>query len=91
MYYEEIKPDIFEKAKKEIRKELKAGLENKVISTHEYNEMLPDDKTPGKFYQLFKVHKKHSPPSLPPGRPIISGCGSITEKISLFVDHHSKN
>ena len=28
----------FEKAKKEIRKELKTGLENKVISTHEYKQ-----------------------------------------------------
>ena len=53
--------------------------------------MNPNGKNPGKFYQLFKVHKKHNPPELPPGRPIISGCGSITEKISLFVDHHAKD
>ena len=31
------------------------------------------------------------PPNLPPERPIISGCGSITENISLFLDHHSKH
>ena len=37
------------------------------------------------------MHKSHSPPDLPPGRPIISVCGSITEKISLFVNHHSKH
>ena len=48
------------------------------------------NKEPGKFYQLFKVHKSHSPPALPPGRPIISGCGSITENLSAFVDHHAK-
>ena len=44
-----------------------------------------------KFYQIFKVHKKHTPPNLPPGRPIVSGCNSITEKLSQFVDYHSKH
>ena len=28
---------------------------------------------------------------IPDGRPIISGCGSITENLSLFVDTHTKN
>ena len=45
---------------------------------------------PGRFYMIYKVHKAHSPPSLPPGRPIISGSGSITENISKFVDFHIK-
>jgi hypothetical protein len=53
--------------------------------------MIPTKKNPGKFYHIFKVHKKHSPPNLPPGRPIVSGCNSITEKISQFVDFHSKH
>ena len=36
------------------------------------------------FYHLPKVHKnKHNPP----GRPIISGCGGPTEKLSKLVDH----
>ena len=43
------------------------------------------------FTSCSKFIQKHSPPNLPPGRPIISGCGSITEKISLFVDHHAKD
>ena len=46
---------------------------------------------PGKFYELFKVHKDHTFPELPPERPIVSGCGSITENISLFLDHHCKH
>jgi hypothetical protein len=40
---------------------------------------------------LFKVHTKFNEPDLPPARPIISGCGSITENMSLFVDHHTKD
>jgi hypothetical protein len=35
------------------------------------------------FYMLPKIHKGISPP---PGRPIISGNGSPTERISHFVD-----
>ena len=37
----------------------------------------------GKFYLLPKIHKKGCP-----GRPVITGCNTPTEKISRFVDHH---
>jgi hypothetical protein len=48
------------------------------------------EKGPAKFYEIFKVHKAYTPPELPAGRPIVSGCGSISENISLFVDTHAK-
>ncbi len=50
--------------------------------------MNPTDCGPGYFYQLLEVqlHK-----SFPPGRPIVSGRGSITENISKFVDHHTRS
>ena len=38
--------------------------------------------SPGRFYTLPKIHKGLSPP---PGRPIISGNGMVTERISGFV------
>ena len=69
---------------------LQSGLDNKWISKDEYTAMDPSDSGPGKFYQIFKVHKPHPPLSLSPGRPIISGRGSITENISRFVDFHAK-
>ena len=50
----------------------KAFLE-KIITKEEYEAMSPKDKKPGKFYELFKVHKEHTPPNLPPGRPVILG------------------
>lgn len=37
------------------------------------------------FYSLPKVHKNLTKP---PGRPIISKCGSLTEKASILVDTH---
>ena len=39
----------------------------------------------GRFYLLPKIHKKGCP-----GRPVISGRNTPTEKISEFVDHHVK-
>ena len=53
--------------------------------------MLTRNKGLGKFYQIFKVHKAHTPPALPSERPIISGCSSITENISLFAENHAKH
>ncbi|KAJ8037537.1 hypothetical protein HOLleu_18374 [Holothuria leucospilota] len=40
----------------------------------------------GRFYLLPKVHKRGCP-----GRPVISGCNTPTEKISEFVDFHLKS
>jgi hypothetical protein len=45
--------------------------------------MIADDKMPGKFYSNFKVHK----PGIPV-RPILSGCGSLTEGIATYVEYH---
>ena len=41
----------------------------------------------GKLYLLPKIHKRlHNFP----GKPVISNCGSPTEKCSEFLDHHLK-
>ena len=37
--------------------------------------------------QFYLLHKIHRDPHNPPGRPIVSGSGGPTEKISQFVDH----
>lgn len=37
----------------------------------------------GRFYLLPKIHKRGCP-----GSPVISGCGTCTEQVSEFVDHH---
>ena len=43
------------------------------------------DVKSGRLYLLPKLHKKGFP-----GRPVISGCGTPTERISQFVDSHLK-
>jgi hypothetical protein len=42
---------------------------------------------PGRFYTLPKIHKLGNPP---PGRPIVSGNGTVTEVISSFADNFLK-
>ena len=90
-YYNPISPANFAESQKDINATLKKALDEKHISKSEHDAMSATDKKPGKLYQLFKVHKKFVEPDLPPARPIISGCGSITENMSLFIDHHTKH
>lgn len=78
-------------AKKEILQTLNHGLYKDYISKDEHAIMNPTNYNVGKFYQILKVHKNYEPGCLPPSRPIISGIGSITEKLSCFVDYHSKS
>ena len=59
-----------------------------VITENENNYFRFDFKKPtnlGKFYLLSKIHKGLCKV---PGRPVISNCGSPTEKVSKFLDHH---
>ena len=53
--------------------------------------MCADEKSPGRFYCNFKVHKKHEHKKAPPVRPITSGSGSLTEGIATFVENHVQN
>ena len=69
---------------------LKEGFEKQIISKDEFDAMNPQDKKPAKFYCISKVHKQHKPPQSPPIRPIISGSGSLTENIGVYVEHHIK-
>ena len=66
---------------------------NTVLKTLSMNKSLANSTTvlvnggarAGRFYLLPKLHKRGCP-----GRPVISGCNTPTEKISAFVDHHLK-
>ena len=89
-YYLEVNEIELEMSKTKIQNLVKEGLENEILSKEEYEAMIADDKQAAKFYCTFKVHKPHEPMTAPPPRPIVSGSGSVTEKIAAFVDHHIK-
>ena len=51
--------------------------------TMEY--LVPRNPRTARFYHQPKIHK----PTVPvPGRPIVSSCGTPTERISEYVDYH---
>ena len=85
-YYTEVDDIALDQAKKEIKDVLDEAIEDNIISKKEYNAMIAEDKNPGRFYCNLKVHKEHE--HIPPPRPLISGFGSITENIGIFVKHH---
>ncbi|CAN7950103.1 unnamed protein product [Ixodes hexagonus] len=53
----------------------------KKIDDKTMRSLIPLDPQPGGFYMLPKIHKQNNP-----GRPIISGIGTVTENISSFID-----
>ena len=89
-YYSAASEEELTAAKKEIHDTLKTAFEKKIISEDEFKAMNPLPLGPAKFYQIFKVHKMKNN-KLPPERPIVSTCGSFTEKIGQFVQHNLKS
>lgn len=67
---------------------LKRALLEGEISEGEYKYMVQDNPIRPVIYTLPKIHKDllH-----PPGRPIVSGIGSLTEPLSQYVDSHIKD
>ena len=90
-YYQKVEDWELLKAKKEINNLLNEGLERNIISKNEYDAMNPEDKNPGKYYQIFKIHKEHEPMKAPPPRSIISGSSSISEYCGKYVEYHIKH
>ena len=80
-YYSSVTEDDFKAAKDEIKGVLDEALKANLITKSDYDQMNPMDKGPSKFYEIFKMHKMKDGMRIPPERPIISGCGSITENI----------
>lgn len=56
------------------------------ITTNTLRALTAKHAVPGRFYMLPKIHKENNP-----GRPIISGSGTVTEPISSFIDNLIKN
>ena len=89
-YYKKVEDIELDRAKARIKNTLEEALENNIITEEEFRALNPDDKNPSKFYCNFKIHKPHAFMTTPPPRPIISGSGSITENIGIFVEKTHK-
>ncbi|KAJ1194362.1 hypothetical protein NDU88_003651, partial [Pleurodeles waltl] len=66
-----------------ILRKLQTYLDQDLISDMEFKYLYNNTPTSPCIYILPKIHK---PGTFPPGRPIISGIGSPTEKLSEYID-----
>ena len=84
-YYVKCKTDLTAKHATEVNDLVQKMHEQGEISseTKDYLSLDSDSTRTARFYMLPKIHKNKLPP---PGRPIVSGNGCPTEKISEFVD-----
>uniref|UniRef100_A0A8C5N036 Uncharacterized protein n=1 Tax=Leptobrachium leishanense TaxID=445787 RepID=A0A8C5N036_9ANUR len=55
-----------------------------ILNNHEYKYLKVEHPRTPVFYFLPKIHKD---PINPPGRPIISGVGSVSSRVSEYLDH----
>lgn len=72
---------------------LTALLNRKFINMKQFRFLLGDQKpNERKFYILPKIHKDPAswfPPFvMPPGRPIVSDCGSDTDRVADYIEHY---
>jgi hypothetical protein len=67
-------------------------VDNKSLTQKQFKYLVAKrDSKPRTFYLLPKIHKaidSWSDPMIPPGRPIISDCGSESYRISEIIDYH---
>ena len=87
-FYRESPVDLTEVHVAQITSVVTEMFNNKEISKKCKEYLLNYEIKPARFYTLPKIHKGIYPP---PGRPIISGNGCPTERISQFVDHFLNN
>ena len=88
-YYQKVDPKEVDRQYAEIKSVLNEGLDNGYISKKEFNTLLPPKPKPSKLYLLPKIHKPFD--EFPKCRPIISGSGCNTERISWFCDNQVKD
>lgn len=92
-YYEKLKEPIYLQTVPMVHKILDELCKNKFINKRQ-RQYLKGDCEPRirRFYILPKIHKDPEkwtvPFKVPPGRPIVSDCGSETYQTAEFIDHY---
>ena len=89
--YKKIDESVIREHYGNIKKVIDNGLNMELFNKRTANALLPKEPKSGRLYGLVKDHKPIPVNErIPPLRPVISGCGSNTEKISEFLDHYLK-
>ena len=92
-HYVPLETPIYMETATQIREILDSMTQNKTITKKQRSYLLGDN-TPRKrvFYLLPKIHKAPDtwpiPFLMPPGRPIVSDCGSESYQIAEFLDYY---
>uniref|UniRef100_A0A8C5Q3U3 Reverse transcriptase domain-containing protein n=1 Tax=Leptobrachium leishanense TaxID=445787 RepID=A0A8C5Q3U3_9ANUR len=81
--YQTLNHDPTLRMKKLFTEYLNEGRDMGILNNKEYEYLTPEYPIMPIFYFLPKIHKNVEKP---PGRPIISGIGSISSKISEYID-----
>lgn len=64
-----------------VKEKLTELVQNQEITETTARSLIPLSPVAGRFYLLPKIHKNNNP-----GRPIVSGIGTVTENLSRYVD-----
>ena len=83
-FYKEVDTDLSDKHHGEIIQILDEMFAQGHIDRSCYLYLSDNRIRTAQFYMLPEIHKNQTPP---PGRPIVSGNGCPTERISKFIDH----
>jgi hypothetical protein len=89
-YYRQLDAPIYKSNIAEINRILTRLVAENFISAKQYQYLCAKDSDRGRlFYLLPKIHKtqdKWPNPGMPPGRPIVSNCGSESKRIAEYID-----
>ena len=86
--YKELDHDVTDEYRGDIQNEIEDMYQSGEIEQTVRNYLMDAKCRPSRVYFLPKIHKKKGQDDkIPPGRPVVSGNGCPTEKISQFVDH----
>lgn len=87
-FYKRLSNDPTKVTRAQIKRVVDNAKKTGSISNSDHRFLLRNSSTMPSFYTLPKIHKNISPC---PGRPIVSGNGSLLEPLSQFVDYHIKS
>ena len=88
-YYKKVDPKEVDRQFADVKSVLNEGLHLGYMSKREYDTLLPPKPKASRLYLLPKIHKPYE--GFPKCRPIVSGSGCNTERISWFCDNIVKN